>query len=181
MLQIDPAQVMRWSDADVATRWVHLFPPHDGSDEAHHRKRLHLLSNAERLQTIRHRLGSLSWFMRCLAEPIARHTNREDGCTGRFWGGRFKAQMLCDEQSLLTAMTYVDLNPIRAGIARSLDESRHTAIKRRLACVKRDRNLLSQRIKPVAGSIDGEAGITTADYILMPGASWVGCWRHVSV
>jgi hypothetical protein len=47
-----------------------------------------ITGNAARLEEIRRRLSSLSWFLRCLAAPIARRANREDECTGRFWEGR---------------------------------------------------------------------------------------------
>ena len=55
--------------------------------------------------------------MKSLSEPIARMANTEDNCKGRFWEGRFKCQALPNEKAMLAACTYVDLNPIQAGIA----------------------------------------------------------------
>lgn len=93
---------------------------------------LELLHVSNKTKMIRERLGSISWFMSLLNQHIARKANKEDECTGRFWEGRFKSQALLTEKAILSCMSYVDLNPIRAGFSSCLKGSSHTSICRRL-------------------------------------------------
>ena len=84
VVRIDPDHTAGWSDAEAAARWVRLFPACvDGAvdAEACQRKALALLGDPERLAVRRQRLADLSWFMRCLAEPLARLANQEDRCS----------------------------------------------------------------------------------------------------
>jgi hypothetical protein len=99
-----------------------------------------------KLETCRRRLADLSWFMRCLNEPIARRANREDECTGRFWEGRFKCQRLDDEGAALACMVYVDLNPVRAGMAGTPESSDFTSAQDR--CVAYRARLRLRRALP---------------------------------
>lgn len=91
VLEVDPSEPLRWSDEDVAQRWLSLTVSRDIDAPLAQRVRV-LASQPERLDVLRKRLGSVSWFMRFLNEPIARRANSEDGCTGRFWKGDFAAK-----------------------------------------------------------------------------------------
>ena len=109
------------------------------------------ISFAETVEVYRSRLYDIGWFMRDLNEYIAREANKEDGCTGRFWEGRFKSQALLDESAVLACMAYVDLNPIRAEMDSTPETSQHTSIKKRLAAVKQGKQQPSN-LMPFIGS-----------------------------
>lgn len=172
VLRIDPAVASQWSDNEVASRWLRLFPPRDKTEDAFDFKRQRLLADTDRIVTIRSRLASLSWLMRCLVEPIARRANREDHCKGRFWEGRYKCQSLCDDRALLAAMAYVDLNPIRAGITDRLGASAHTSAHERMTKAHMAPSTMSESLKPVMGDLRPALALSTADYLQL--LDWTG-------
>jgi REP element-mobilizing transposase RayT len=134
VLYVDAQRARKWSKEEVIQRWTALFRAPNlvkrwQSGEALEAER----QSAEKIiEGWRLRLLDISSFMRCLNEHLARRANIEDQCTGRFWEGRFKSQALLDEAGLLTAMAYVDLNPIRAGIASTPEASEFTSIYDRI-------------------------------------------------
>ena len=70
--------------------------------------------------------------MQHLKQPIARRANEEDGCKGHFFEQRFYSGALLSEEAVLAAMAYVDLNPVRAKLARRLAQCQHASISARL-------------------------------------------------
>ena len=136
VVHTDPQAPAHWDAAEVLRRWFDVSR-RDEPDEARQLRIEASLSNEALIAKYRERLGSLSWFMRFLNEPIARIANLEDGCTGRFWEGRFHAQSLLDESAALSAMVYVDLNPVRAGVVKAPEAAEHVSIRRRFEAVRR--------------------------------------------
>ncbi|HEY4366451.1 MAG TPA: transposase [Steroidobacteraceae bacterium] len=139
VLHVDQVRVKEWTQQEIIDRWTRLF----ARPILIERWQQGLCVQGERaaaehlIELWRGRLCDVSWYMRCLNEYLARRANAEDGCKGRFWEGRFKSQALLDEAGLLTAMAYVDLNPIRAGIAATPEQSEFTSIHARIEELRR--------------------------------------------
>lgn len=137
VVQTLPERVESWDAEVVVRRWLRLYPvERDGFGRAVEPSDALVrewCGDASVVKRCRERLGSLSWFMRSLNEPIARRANREDDCRGHFWEGRFKCQRLVDEGAVLACMVYVDLNPVRAGMAQTPEGSEFTSVYDRIA------------------------------------------------
>ena len=135
VLHVDKNRSENWSKNEVIQHWLKLYK---GPEIVHrylrgefqHQIEINLLE--QQVEVWRKRLCSISWFMACMNQYVARKANKEDNCKGRFWESRFKSQALLDEAALLSCMVYVDLNPIRAGISKDLKSSSFTSIKQRI-------------------------------------------------
>ena len=135
VLRVDQAQAESWSALEVIEHWSEFFTlpvliSRFTKGECTISAELKVVD--EIIEKWRVRLYDISWFMRLLNESIARESNREDNVTGRFWEGRFKSQALLDEQAVIACMAYVDLNPIRADMAKTPEQSDFTSIQERI-------------------------------------------------
>ncbi|MEM9071329.1 MAG: hypothetical protein AAGE52_22675 [Myxococcota bacterium] len=176
VLRVDKERAEGWSDEEVIRRYGKLFRL-----KAKELASLPKPEQARRVAAWRERLWSLSWLMRCLNESIARRANAEEDCKGRFWEGRFVCQPLLDEAALLTCMAYVDLNPVRAGMAKSLEKSTHTSVAKRSSqltkALKSGAPPVPQGLTPFADQVPPRSRRTTVpmqyvDYLEL--LHWIG-------
>jgi hypothetical protein len=148
ILRSRPDVVKEWSDAEVARRWLMLCP--ERRDEK--RRPMEptefeinsIVNTKEKLAAARSRLSDISWWMRLLSQNIAQRANREDGEIGKFFQARYRAVRLLDETAILACAAYVDLNPIRAAMAKTIEESDFTSAQKRLSVLS---SRLSDRVR----------------------------------
>ena len=153
----DPLACLRWSDEEVVRRWVEAHPKRRKAKPdlvADAVRRATLLGQPETVERLRKQLGSLSYFMKHLKQPIAWRANREDDCRGHFFESRFYSGALLSEESVVAAMAYVDLNPVRAKIARSLEQCADTSIKERLAVIENSAERLDMALSPIVSGLE---------------------------
>lgn len=175
VLHYDPNACDAWTDDEVARRWVEAFPPkprrgHD-AEVAKAAAREMMIGDAARLTRARLTLGSLSHFMKHLKQPIARRANAEDGCDGHFFEQRFYSGALLSDQAVLAAMAYVDLNPVRANLARRIEQCRDASVHERLR--ENSTADLAAYLRPLASGLKPPAeprlATTLADYLKLLG------------
>ena len=104
------------------------------------------------------KVGVFHCFTRCVRRAfLARAANKEDDVKGRFWESRFKCRPLLDVAAIASCMVYVDLNPIRAGLAATPEQSDFTSIQERILAWHRE--MPSQDVLPGADKQNADARI----------------------
>ena len=158
VLRSRPDVVAEWDDAEVARRWLMLCPA--ARDE--HRQPIaptefelnQIRNNKEKLAEIRRRLSDISWWMRLLSQNIAQRANQDDGDVGKFWQARYRAVRLLDETAMLACAAYVDLNPIRAAMAETIEDSDYTSAQKRAGDLRSRGSADGIRVSGKAGQED---------------------------
>ena len=94
------------------------------------------------IQRLRDRLGSVSRFVQELKQTFSRWYNKKHDRKGYLWGGRFKGVIVYQGEAQLICGSYIDLNPVRAGIARLPEDYRWSSLGLRLRSPVRAGKLL---------------------------------------
>jgi putative transposase len=76
-----------------------------------------LMSNHFHLLATPETAEGIPKMMQAVGRRYVRYFNQRQGRSGTLWEGRYKSTLIQAERYLLACMAYIDLNPVRAGIA----------------------------------------------------------------
>ncbi len=162
VVRFRPDVVAEWNDSEVARRWLMLCPVRrDKNRQAMEPTEFelnHICNDKEKVAAVRNRLSDISWWMRLLSQNIAQRANKEDQEVGKFWQARYRAVRLLDETAILACAAYVDLNPIRAAIAATIEDSDFTSGQKRALQLRGEFSVggVQRSVKP---EVKGDAAI----------------------
>ena len=67
-------------------------------------------------------LDKLSKFMQCLQRSYASYFNKRYNKVGHLWQDRFKTKTIAKDQYMIDCIAYVEQNPIRANLVKTIGE-----------------------------------------------------------
>ena len=76
-----------------------------------------LMSNHFHLLATPETADGLPQMMQAVGRSYVRYFNDLQGRSGTLWEGRYRSTLIQTDRYLLTCMAYIDLNPVRAGLA----------------------------------------------------------------
>ena len=81
----------------------------------------------------RAKLEDISHFVKDLKQRYSQWYNKRKGRKGHLWSERFKSILIQDGKAALAVAAYIDLNPVRAGLSKTLSSYRHSSYTARLS------------------------------------------------
>jgi len=78
-----------------------------------------LMTNHIHILTTPKNTNSISLMMQYLGRQYVPYINYKYGTSGSIWEGRYKANMIQEDDYLLSCMRYIELNPVRANMVKS--------------------------------------------------------------
>ena len=168
VIQIRPDVVSAWRPREIALRYLMLCPSKrlsrprgaDPSEPVSEAEIDLLLGDKEEMKLASKRLSCPSFFMGKVKYPVSCRANAEDGASGTFWEKRFDSRRMLTRHSVLQACVYVDLNPVRAGLALRIEDSDRTSIYYRI-----ERFSNPSCVEDRAGWLAEIPGLTTGEYL----------------
>ena len=125
----------------------------------------------ELLERYRSRFCNLPLFVKELKERFSRWFNKHHGRRGTLWMDRYKSVLVQDGDALRTMAAYIDLNPVRAGLARDPKDYRWCGYAESVAGSKRARRGLCRVMDRPMDSWAGKAAASG-----LTAAGWYRCW-----
>ena len=110
---------------------VRMHPGEEFSDEEI-KKRFSLLYGDEKnrnlgdgqIPSLREKWADLSQYVKEIKQTFSRFYNRLHNRKGFFWSERFKSVIVDNGDTLINCLAYIDLNPVRAGLAEKPEDYR---------------------------------------------------------
>jgi len=173
ILRTRPDVTKAWAVAEVRQRWAAHLAVTDGRPAP-----LSLAPKAGPWEAgdTAHARAELSHpgpMLKAVKEGLARRLNRQTGATGHVWEGRYQDVALIDAGGVLAALVYVDLNPLRAGLAQRPAESTFCSARhRRTPDLAAEDAALARRLQVLQGH-------PLLDNLGQPQGSW--SWNSAQV
>jgi REP element-mobilizing transposase RayT len=130
--------LLTWMDKEAALaskdelldRYALIYPDSPGPPEgAYDHKTGQIIPDEDGgIERLRMRLGSVSDFVRELKQTFTRWYNKRNNREGYFWSQRYKSVAVSLDEAQLVCSSYIDLNPVRAGLVEKPEDYRWSSL-----------------------------------------------------
>lgn len=109
-------------------KFIYLKNPEPPEGTYDHKSGQVILDEDRGIERLRRRLGSVSDFVRELKQTFTKWYNKRHGREGYFWSQRYKSVAVSKNEAQLICSTYIDLNPVRAGVVKKPEDYRWSSL-----------------------------------------------------